>query len=93
MKGRPKKTTDVLPDGWESVILHMYLDGASDVEVKAWIHSEIGTFSNDLWDRWLEEEKAFSETIKRGGCYRMPGGRDKGAKTLTVHDLTTRAGI
>ena len=82
MKGRPKKTTDVLPDGWESVILHMYLDGASDVEVKAWIHSEIGTFSNDLWDRWLEEEEAFSETIKKGRLLSNAWWERQGRKNL-----------
>lgn len=61
--GRPK----VRPKrAWNQHILNLYKCGASDVEVKAWIHEQRGTFSNDLWDRWMEEEPVFSETIKTG---------------------------
>lgn len=62
---RPKSVLD-LPKGWEKKIIALYQSGASDVEVKAQIYSWRGTFSNDLWDRWMKEEAAFSETIKRG---------------------------
>lgn len=47
-------------------ILSEYDMGASDVEIKAYIWHERGSFSNDLWDRWLEEEPTFAETIKKG---------------------------
>jgi hypothetical protein len=47
-------------------ILKEYSDGASDVEIKAYIWEQRGSFSNDLWDRWLKEEDTFSETIKKG---------------------------
>lgn len=47
-------------------ILHEYSQGASDVEIKAYIWEQRGSFSNDLWDRWLKEEYVFSETIKKG---------------------------
>lgn len=63
--GRPKAEFD-LPEGWHSAILAMYEEGASDVEVKAHIYRIRGSFSNDLFDRWLDEEEEFSETIKMG---------------------------
>jgi hypothetical protein len=62
---RPKATLN-LPDKWEDAILDIYREGGSDVEVKAWLFEKRGSFSNDLWDRWLKEEPKFSETIKIG---------------------------
>jgi hypothetical protein len=44
----------------------MYSNGASDAEIKATIYMWRGSFSNDLWDRWLKEEEQFSEVIKMG---------------------------
>lgn len=66
--GRPKETVNDsnFPNEWKDVILDLYSNGASDVEVKALITSWRGTLSNDLWDRWLLEEVEFSETIKMG---------------------------
>jgi len=66
MAGAPKKTIDTLPKNWYNDVLDLYKVGASDVEVKALIYSWRGSFSNDLWDRWIDEEKEFSETIKIG---------------------------
>lgn len=63
--GRPKAEFD-LPEGWHKTVLKMYSDGASDVEVKAYIYNVRGSLSNDLWQRWLDEEPQFSETIKMG---------------------------
>lgn len=63
--GRPKEPLD-LPEGWYDEVLGLYQSGASDVEVKAYIYSERGSFSNDLWERWIDEEPQFSETIKAG---------------------------
>lgn len=62
---RPKETIN-LPDGWYNTVLSLYKEGASDVEVKAWIYEVRGSFSNDLWERWIKEEPEFSETIKVG---------------------------
>jgi hypothetical protein len=62
---RPKEPCDLNADQLY-YIERLYDDGGSDVEAKAYIYSQRGSFSNDLWDRWLEEELKFSETIKRG---------------------------
>lgn len=63
--GRPKAELD-LPEGWQDEIISLYSEGASDVEVKALIIGWRGSISNDLWERWMQEEKDFSETIKIG---------------------------
>lgn len=64
--GRPLASVSDMPEGWKDVIIALYSNGASDVEVKAWIYKMRGSFSNDLWERWLKDEKEFSETIKIG---------------------------
>lgn len=66
MAGRPTEDLSSLPENWYNVVLDLYKDGASDVEVKSLIYEWRGSFSNDLWDRWLKEEPQFSETIKTG---------------------------
>lgn len=63
---RLKESIDTLPNEWYKEVLNLYSQGASDVEIKALIYNWRGTFSNDLWDRWIEEEEEFSETIKKG---------------------------
>jgi len=64
--GRPAEDLKSLPDEWYNTILSLYKDGASDVEIKALIYGWRGSYSNDLWDRWLKDEPEFSETIKTG---------------------------
>jgi len=64
--GRPPESINGLPEGWYNDIISLYKEGASDVEVKALIFDWRGSFSNDLWDRWMKEEPQFSETIKKG---------------------------
>ena len=64
-KGRPPAPFN-LTDKQLKTILKEYQEGASDVEVKAIIWKARGSFSNDLWDRWILEEPVFSETIKKG---------------------------
>lgn len=63
---RPKKDISILWDGWQDDVLQLYKDGASDAEIKALLYDMLGTFSNNLWDRWMEEEEEFWETIKKG---------------------------
>lgn len=47
-------------------ILELYSKGASDEEVWVLIYTKRGTFSDDLWTRWLDEEPEFSGTIHTG---------------------------
>lgn len=64
--GRPKEGLESLPKAWKKKMLSMYENGASDVEVQAWIWKKRGSFSNDLWYRWMKEEPDFSETVNLG---------------------------
>lgn len=63
--GRPQEPCKLTNQDFEEILL-LYKEGASDVEIKALIYDKRGRFSNDLWDRWLEDEEIFSEIIKRG---------------------------
>lgn len=65
MVGRPKEPCD-LADEQLIYILNEYSEGASDVEIRAYIWQQRGRFSQDLWERWIKEEEKFSLTIKKG---------------------------
>lgn len=80
--GRPKSDLTTLPEKWDEVILDLYREGGSDVEVKATICHWRGSFSNDLWDRWLLEEENFSEIIKRGRIFSAAWWEANGRKNL-----------
>lgn len=79
--GRPLSNLD-LPDTWGNDVLGLYCEGASDVEIKALIYNVRGSFSNDLWDRWLKDEQEFSETIKTGRMLSEAWWHRKGRKNL-----------
>ncbi len=70
--GRPKADfyqeikEGIIPKDWYKQIIKLYEQGASNQEIKALIYSWRGSFSNDLWDRWIEENEEFSETISGG---------------------------
>jgi len=64
--GRPKEDLSSLPKEWYKEVLELYREGGSDVEVKAMIWEWRGSFSNNLWDRWMEDKGEFWETIKMG---------------------------
>ena len=83
MAGRPKDDITTLPEGWYHTILELYRNGASDVEIKAQIADWRGSFSNDLFDRWLKEEPEFSETIKRGRLFSESWWNRNGRENLT----------
>lgn len=90
--GRPKKTLnsvkEKLPNDWYSQIINEYSEGASDVEIKAMIYKWIGSFSNDLWDRWMKEEPEFSETIKMGKLLSEAWWNKKGRRSLENKDFS-----
>jgi hypothetical protein len=64
--GRPPEDLSSLPDEWYIDVLDLYNAGASDAEIKALIYRWRGSFSNDLWDRWIADYEEFSEAIKTG---------------------------
>lgn len=86
-KGRPLETLDSLPDEWYNKILCLYKIGASDVEIKALIYDWRGSFSNDLWDRWMKDEPEFSETIKTGKLLSEAWWHKEGRMNLKVRDF------
>jgi hypothetical protein len=86
MSGRPKEIFD-LPQDWYKKILSLYEEGASDVEIKALIYQWRGSFSNDLWDRWIKEEEQFSETIKMGKLISEAWWSKSGRKNLENKDF------
>lgn len=65
--GRPKAKLE-LPEGWQNTILGLYREGASDVEIRAWLmeNRSCGTMSPQLWERWIEEEPEFSAIVLKG---------------------------
>lgn len=85
--GRPLSVFD-LPEGWQDDVLALYSEGASDVEVKSEIYQMRGSFSNDLWDRWIKEEAQFSETIKIGKMLSESWWHRKGRKSLENKDFS-----
>lgn len=87
-RGRPKEGLgDLLKDlGVE--ILKEYSEGASDVEIKAMIWEYRGSFSDDLWDRWLREELDFSGTIKRGRMLSRRWWENIGRKNMKDKDFS-----
>ena len=85
-RGRPKKTPESdFPKGWASKALGLYKVGASDVEIRAML----GGISNDLWYRLLEENKKFSQTIKKGRVLSEAWWRMKGRTGLDPGKINT----
>lgn len=85
--GRPKEDLSTLPDGWYNDVLELYKVGASDVEVKALIYQWRGSFSNDLWERWMADYQEFSETIKMGKMLSHAWWEKEGRTNLKVKDF------
>jgi len=79
---RQKEGLETLPKNWYETVLELYKEGAADIEVKSQIYEWRGSFSNDLWDRWMDEEDSFSETIKMGRMMSETWWNKKGRKNL-----------
>jgi hypothetical protein len=81
--GRPKQEVESeLWEGWYNDVLELYKEGAADVEIKALIYEKKGSFSNNLWERWMEEEPQFWETVKMGKLISEAWWNRKGRKGL-----------
>lgn len=81
--GRPKiKLTD-LPDGWKNIIIDNKREGASDVEIRCELD-----ISYDTWERLIEEEPEFSQTVKRGHELCEAWWVGKGRKSLENKDFS-----
>jgi hypothetical protein len=79
--GRPKEPCNLIDEQF-IYILHEYSEGASDVEIRAYIWMQRGSFSQDLWERWIEEEERFSLTIKKGRELSQAWWEKNGRKNL-----------
>lgn len=86
--GRPKEDITSLPEHWYEDVLALYKDGGSDVEVKALIYEWRGSFSNDLWNRWIKEDEQFSQTIKIGKIMSEAWWSKSGRKNLENKDFS-----
>lgn len=86
--GRPTEDLTSLPKEWYKDVLKLYKDGGSDVEVKALIYEWRGSFSNSLWNRWIEEEEEFSQTIKIGKILSEAWWSKSGRKNLENKDFS-----
>ena len=89
--GRPKEGLDTLTPNWYNEILNLYKEGGSDEEAKAelWAmrNKNKKGFSNDLFDRWLQEEEEFSETIRAGRLLAAGWWHRNGRKNLANRDF------
>ena len=86
--GRPKEDLSSLPEGWYNDVLELYKEGGSDAEVWAMIYEWRGTFSNNLWERWMNEEPEFWETIKGGRKLSESWWQKNGRTNLTNKDFS-----
>ena len=86
--GRPKEDLSSLPDNWHEEVLQLYSEGAADVEIKALIYEWRGTFSCDLWNRWMKDYEEFSITIKKGRMLSESWWNKSGRKNLKEKDFS-----
>lgn len=89
--GRPKEP--FIPwEGWKEDILSLYSEGASDVEIRGLIAEKMegrDKCSWNLWDRWLDEESDFCETIKKGRGLCEIWWQKKGRTSLHDHTFSS----
>ena len=83
--GRPKVKLSEIPKDWETEMLELYAEGASDIEVRA---TALDCMSDDLWYRLIEEEPEFSRAVKKGKSVSHAWWERKGRKSLEVKDFS-----
>jgi len=81
--GRPKKTVKDLSKNWKSTVTRLYKAGASDMEIKAAL-----SMSNDLFSRFMDEEKEFSESVKKGKIISQAWWEKQGRTNLTNREFS-----
>ena len=86
--GRPKEDLSSLPENWAQEILSLYAEGGSDAEARAMIYRWRDSFSNNLWDRWMEEEPEFWGTIKKGRQLSEAWWQNEGRTSLRDKDFS-----
>lgn len=85
--GRPKTPCN-LSDNDLKCITSLYQQGASDAEVKSFIYDIRGSFSEDLWSRWLKEEPVFAEHVKIGRMLSQAWWEKSGRLSLLNKDFS-----
>lgn len=64
---RPQETVaETMPAGWKEKLIALFAEGASKEEIKLEIYLMRGSFSDDLWYRWIKEEPEFAQVIEDG---------------------------
>lgn len=86
--GRPKREINLSKDDIIN-ILDLYSEGASDVEIKAYLIRKFDSFSNNLWERLIEEDQIFWETIKKGRTLAQSWWEEKGRKNIKDKDFNS----
>ena len=68
--GRPKVSPADYNKNWQQDMLDHYRDGNSDVSVRVNCFGD-RVVSHELWYRWIEEDKKFSQSVKEGSALSM----------------------
>ena len=82
---RPKKTTKDFPKDWEVEIDKIYKRGGCDVEVRSFL----GGICHETFDRLLNEDQEFSESIKRGRVHAEAWWKEQGRTGLRAGVINT----
>lgn len=61
--GAPTKNPEDVNPNWQEAMKVAYSEGKSDTWVRARV---LNAISRDLWYRWMEEDKDFSDSVKQG---------------------------
>lgn len=82
--GRPKITTDQFPEGWQEHIVSMGAMGCSDVEIRGYLNC----IAFETWERLLQEDEVFLETVKKAQAECESWWQMKGRTNLENKDFS-----